>query len=159
MSSKTKEMIWTETDRMSNKRTENSQLPQKMSTLPRFSKRPFTTTAMINGTIDNGDQKVTSSQYTTQQELTHVQTTRCFDNTQYLHSKLRAVYGECTDHAVREAVVQLNTNYSGYMLYFCDTFLDPALEFIKRLQKVRIYIQKVYVYLVNMNREHFLKDN
>lgn len=135
-------MTWTETDRMSNKSTENSQLPQTMSTLPRFNKRPFTTTAMLNGTTDNGDQKVTSSQYTTQQEHTLVQTTRCLDNTQYLHSKLRAVYGDCTDQAVREAVVQLNTNYSGYMLYFCDTFLDPALEFIKRLQKVRIYMYK-----------------
>lgn len=125
-------MAWTETDKMSNKSTENSQLPQIMSTLPRCNKGPFMNTTMLNGTTDNGDQKVTSPQ-----EHTHVQTTRCLDSTQYLHSKLRAVYGECTDQAVREAVVQLNTNYSGYMLYFCDTFLDPALEFIKRLQKVR----------------------
>ncbi|VDI80115.1 Hypothetical predicted protein, partial [Mytilus galloprovincialis] len=62
-------------------------------------------------------------------------TQRCLDNTEYLYSKLRAVYGECTDEAVREAVVQLNTKYSGYMLYFCDTFLDPALELIKTLKK------------------------
>ncbi|XP_052062910.1 uncharacterized protein LOC127702659 isoform X3 [Mytilus californianus] len=62
-------------------------------------------------------------------------TQRCLDNTEYLYSKLRAVYGECTDEAVREAVVQLNTKYSGYMLYFCDTFLDPALELIKTFKK------------------------
>ncbi|XP_076112439.1 puratrophin-1-like isoform X2 [Mytilus galloprovincialis] len=62
-------------------------------------------------------------------------TQRCLDNTEYLYSKLRAVYGECTDKVVREAVVQLNTKYSGYMLYFCDTFLDPALELIKTLKK------------------------
>lgn len=69
-------------------------------------------------------------------------TQRCLDNTEYLYSKLRAVYGECTDEAVREAVVQLNTKYSGYMLYFCDTFLDPALELIKTLKKVRTMITR-----------------
>lgn len=58
------------------------------------------------------------------------------DNSQYLHSKLREVYGDCTERAVCEAVVLLNTNYNGFMLNFCDEFLDPALDFLKTLIKV-----------------------